>query len=148
MYLIDTDTLSNLTKSVQSRPLLARLARVPADEQATSSITVGELLYGALRSAGDRPRLLGQIERVILAGLTVLPFDAARQYASLRADLERQGMPFAEADLRIASIALVHGLILVTGNVRHFARVPGLTVENWLAWDTSAWSAPGLRRSA
>jgi hypothetical protein len=39
----------------------------------------------------------------------------------------------AEPDLRIASIAVLHGLTLVTGNVRHFAHVPGLTIENWLS---------------
>lgn len=37
-----------------------------------------------------------------------------------------------EPDLRIASIVLASGLTLVTGNVRHFGRVPGLSVENWL----------------
>lgn len=35
--------------------------------------------------------------------------------------------------MRIASIALSHDLTLVTGNVRHFDRVPDLTIENWLA---------------
>jgi tRNA(fMet)-specific endonuclease VapC len=38
-----------------------------------------------------------------------------------------------EPDLRIASIALSRGLVVVTGNVRHFSRVPDLKVENWLA---------------
>lgn len=38
----------------------------------------------------------------------------------------------AEPDLRIASIALSRGLILVTRNVRHFQCVPELTVENWI----------------
>jgi predicted nucleic acid-binding protein len=38
----------------------------------------------------------------------------------------------AEADLRIASIALAGTLTLVTGNVRHFERVPDLPIENWL----------------
>ncbi len=35
-------------------------------------------------------------------------------------------------DLLIASIALRHDLPLITGNTRHFSRVPGLRVENWL----------------
>lgn len=43
------------------------------------------------------------------------------------------GTPTCGADLRIASIALAYGLTLVTGNVRHFNRLPGLTVENWLS---------------
>jgi hypothetical protein len=38
-----------------------------------------------------------------------------------------------EPDLRIASIALANDLVLVTGNVRHFRRVPGLVIEDWLA---------------
>ncbi|MGH3908244.1 MAG: hypothetical protein ACRDTE_29285 [Pseudonocardiaceae bacterium] len=63
---------------------------------------------------------------------TVLPFDtlAARTFGVLKASLERSGTPLAEPDLRIASIALTRGLILVTRNVRHFQRGPDLTVEN------------------
>ncbi len=40
--------------------------------------------------------------------------------------------PIGDADLRIASIALDRDLAVVTGNVRHFQKVPGLAVENWL----------------
>jgi tRNA(fMet)-specific endonuclease VapC len=53
-------------------------------------------------------------------------------YGKLRARLERVGTPVSEPDLRIASIALNLQLTLVTGNVRHFSRIPGLNVENWL----------------
>jgi tRNA(fMet)-specific endonuclease VapC len=35
--------------------------------------------------------------------------------------------------LQIAAIALARDLTLITGNTRHFERVPGLRVENWLA---------------
>ncbi|MCL0092624.1 hypothetical protein M1N92_03040 [Dehalococcoidia bacterium] len=64
----------------------------------------------------------------------MLPFDAAaaRQYGEVRAELERHRTLLGDADLRIGAIALVHGLTLVTGNVRHFQRIPGLPVENWL----------------
>ena len=74
--------------------------------------------------------------RDLLAGaLTVLPFDevAAEAYGSLRARLEAEGRRLDEPDLRIASIALSRDLTLVTANVRHFDRVPGLRVDNWLA---------------
>ena len=64
-----------------------------------------------------------------------MPFDreAAEVYGPLRAELERQGRPLAAPDLQIAAIALSRDLTLITGNVRHFGRVPGLRVENWLA---------------
>jgi tRNA(fMet)-specific endonuclease VapC len=66
--------------------------------------------------------------------LPVLPFDrrAARVFGELKAELERVGRPIAEPDLRIAAVAVSLDLTLVTGNERHFARVPGLTLENWL----------------
>ncbi|MDP9373953.1 MAG: type II toxin-antitoxin system VapC family toxin, partial [Chloroflexota bacterium] len=54
------------------------------------------------------------------------------RYGTLRAELEAAGTPLAEPDLRIASIALTHDLTLVTGNLRHFGRISGLAVENWL----------------
>ena len=44
----------------------------------------------------------------------------------------RWGTPIGDADVRIAAIALAHGLKVVTGNERHFRRVPGLETENWL----------------
>jgi tRNA(fMet)-specific endonuclease VapC len=46
--------------------------------------------------------------------------------------LEERGFTRSEPDLRIAAIALQHGLTVVTGNVRHFAGISGLAVENWL----------------
>ena len=53
-------------------------------------------------------------------------------YGRVRAELEAGGRPLAEPDLRIAAIALAHGMTLVTANVRHFSRVEELPVENWL----------------
>ncbi len=134
MYLLDTDIVSNLIRRRPSGALLSKLDAVPEEDQLLSSITVGELLYGAYRLGTQGLSLLELLENLLAQGRTVLPFDgdAARRYARLRAELEQAGQPLAEADLRIASIALAGGLTLVTANVRHFARVPGLSVENWL----------------
>ncbi len=133
-YLLDTDTLSNLLKKAPSVMLIARLAAVPIEEQATSSITVGEMAFGAYRSGERAAFLLGQIRNRLLPNLTVLPFDgaAAWRYGDIRAELERRGTPTGDSDLRIGAIALVHGLTVVTGNVRHFGRISTLKVENWL----------------
>ncbi|HEY7201391.1 MAG TPA: type II toxin-antitoxin system VapC family toxin [Candidatus Dormibacteraeota bacterium] len=132
MYCFDTDVLSATMRREPSLALIRRLAVVPPDHQHTTAVTVGELVYGAARSG--RPDLAGRVRALLGEAVTVLPFDAAAAgvYGPLRADLERSGRPLAEPDLRIAAIALAHDLTLVTGNGRHFDRVPGLRVENWL----------------
>ena len=133
MYLLDTDVLSNLMKRAPASALVARLARVPPEDQFTSSVTLGELLYGAHRSS-QTAALLERIEETLLPELPVLPFDAAaaRRYGEIRAELERRGKPIGDADTRVAAIALSRGLKVVTGNERHFRQVPGLEIENWL----------------
>lgn len=133
-YLFDTDTLSNLMRRTPSQILVRRLATTDPAEQFTSSITLGELVYGAHRLAERTQELLERINAVLGELLPALPFDsaAARLYGELRADLERIGRPIGNADLQIAAICLVHGHTVVTANVRHFEQVPGLGVENWL----------------
>ncbi len=134
MYLLDTDILSNLFKRAPSTTLIAKLASVPPEQQFTSSITLGELIYGAYKLQAGSGLLLERLNGRLLPNLPVLPFDAAAsgQYGEVRAELERQGTPLGDADLRIGAIALARGLTVVTGNVRHFRRIPGLPVENWL----------------
>ena len=134
MYLLDTDILSNLVKRTPSTALIAKLASVPQEAQFTSSITLAEMIYGAYRLRTHTRLLLERLDGALLPNLPVLPFDvaAARRYGEVRAELERLGTPLAEADLRIGAIALSRGLTVVTGNVRHFERIPELSVENWL----------------
>ena len=134
MYLLDTDILSNLMKRRPSTGLIAKLAVVPFESQYISSITLGELVYGAHRWGLLLGDFIGRIETKLLSNLPVLPFDAAaaRHYGEVRADLERRGTPLGDADLRIAAIALARDLTVVTANMHHFQRVPGLLVENWL----------------
>ena len=134
MYLLHTDILSNLMKRSPSSVLVEKLTRVPPDQQFTSSITLGELVYGAHRMSERAAILVEKIEAVLLPHLPVLAFDtvAARRYGEMRAELERLGTPIGDADMRIAAIALSHGLRVVTGNERHFRRVPELETENWL----------------
>lgn len=134
MYLLDTDILSNLLRRAPSTALVIKLASVPPEKQFTSSITLGEMVYGAYRLKERAGVLLQRLDETLLPNLPILPFDAsaARRYGEVRAELERRGTLIGDADLRIASIALTHDLTVVTANVRHFQKVPGLAVENWL----------------
>lgn len=134
MYLFDTDTLSALISEEPPPTLVAKLRSVPIEDRFTSSINISEMAYGAYRASHRTQELLGSIDLTIIPDFQVLPFDAdaAWRYGELRAYLERRGTPIGDADTRIAAVALTRNLTVITGNVRHFGRVPGLAVENWL----------------
>ncbi len=139
MYLFDTDVLSALAKQHRPESLMARFAVTPQTAQFTTAVNVAEIYYGLFKMEEDgRPgvsrSLLEFFEKQVFPRLTILPLDTedARSYGRLKASLERKGRPHFEPDLQIAAIALRNGLTVVTSNVRHFAGMPGLRVENWL----------------
>lgn len=131
-YCFDTDVLSAVIRRDPPLHLIRRLARTPVDQQFMTAITLGELLYATARRGS--PALTARVRDLITQAAAVLPFDApaAEVYGPLRASLDRGGRRLDEPDLRIAAIVKSRGLVLVTANVRHFSRVPGLAVENWL----------------
>jgi tRNA(fMet)-specific endonuclease VapC len=134
MYLFDTDVLSDSIKPRPSPGLAARMESLPREIMFTSAITVGEIYYGAYR-VPSRTAILKPFEEHIFPNLTILPFDAecARIYGRTKARLEKRGISKGGSDLRIAAIALRHGMTLVTGNLKHFAGIPRLRAENWMA---------------
>lgn len=133
-YLFDTDAISEVLRPKPSPRYIAWLRGVLREEQFASAVTVGELYAGAYRGRAHA-RHLRNIREHVLPRLTVVPYDtrAAETYGRIRAALEDAGQRLADADLQIAATALTHGMTLVTGNVRHFARVPGLAIESVLA---------------
>ena len=133
MFIFDTDIYTNVIKKVPSETLINRLKKVPRRDQFTTTITIGEVYYGIMK-VSDKTKLLKLFEDVLLPRATILSFDfsAAKKYGEIRSLLEKQGTPLAHADLQIASIALSMNMTLITGNLKHFQRVPGLAVENWL----------------
>ncbi|WP_414041095.1 tRNA(fMet)-specific endonuclease VapC [Acidithiobacillus sp. M4-SHS-6] len=101
-------------------------------QMAISTITLMELMYGAEKSQASA-RNLREIEG-FAARLEVLDYgiEAAKHTGQLRAELARMGQPIGPYDQMIAGHARSTGLIVVTNNLRAFARVPGLRVEDWV----------------
>ena len=60
------------------------------------------------------------------------PIQYTRKYGEIRWGLEKQGLRIGDMDIFIAATAVEEDLILVTGNVKHFERIPDLRIENWM----------------
>lgn len=133
MYLFDTDVITNILKKKPSSYLISHLEQIPLDGQFITTITVAEIVYGARKS--QRPAYhLKNLEEVLLAEVAVLDFDIGAAYLAgkIRAELEITGMRLAWADIQIAAISMVNNLTLITGNIKHFSRIPDLKIDNWL----------------
>lgn len=138
-YLLDTDHVSILQQ--QSGPaysaLSVRIAQQHPADLALSVVSFHEQLLGChtyitrARTSVELLRGYAMLARLLkdYATAAVLPLDAA---AVLVLDgLIAQQVRIGAMDLRIASIALSRGLILVTRNLRDFQQVPGLLTEDW-----------------
>lgn len=117
--------------------LLRRLSAIPPDEVFTSIVTYEEQTRGWMaysaraRTAPQQVEAYRKLEHHldIYCRVQVLGFDerAGAELERLRGLRLRVGT----MDLKIAAIALAHSATLVTRNVRDFALVPGLIVEDW-----------------
>ena len=131
-YLLDTNIVSYYLRRA-SPALEAKVSdALKRHSAAISVITRAELRYG---QAGMTPedRRRGLIDSFFLR-LPSLEWSAqaADNYGSLKNLLKRQGTPIGDMDTLIAAHALAEDLILVTHNTRHFEKVPGLKLEDWL----------------
>lgn len=126
-FLLDSNVVIALTKR---RPgVTERVFSNPRRDYGLSAIVAHELLFGAFRAS--------RIEEALTAfealRMPILDFtaDDARKAGEIRAGLAAAGTPIGPYDVLIAGQALARDLTLVTRNVREFARVPGLRVEDW-----------------
>jgi tRNA(fMet)-specific endonuclease VapC len=130
-YLFDTDICIYIVKR-KPDAVLRRFRNLRPGDVGMSIVTYLELVYAAWKSQKAQFNL-GNIEE-LASFIPVLPLDAgvARQYARIRTELQRQRTPIGAYDLLIAAHALAEGLVLVTNNLREFARVSGLRAESWV----------------
>ena len=129
-YMLDT----NICIYVIKRRPLEVLAKFNENAGALciSSITMAELYHGAEKSE-QRARNLAIVEDFI-SRLEVLSYGekAASHYGEIRADLEKKGTIIGVNDLHIAAHARSEALVLVSNNLKEFARVDGLRSCNWV----------------
>ncbi len=129
MRVLDTD---HCIEILRGNATVAARSREVKDLVVTTWVTAGELYFGADRS--DRAEANRRAVAGFLSTLQILgpAAGAPEGFGSLKARLEASGQGIPDADLWIAAAALVEGAVLVTGNERHYARIPGLQTENWI----------------
>lgn len=132
-YLLDTNIVSYFVKGVSTDLVQRMQVGLDAEDIAISAITRAELRYGVeMMDKFDKRRK--RID-LLLRELSALPWsvEAADEFGRLKAYLRRNGTPVGDFDTQIAAHALAENLILVTHNTRHFERIPGLKLEDWMS---------------
>src|SRR3989338_5143129 len=121
LYLVDTSALINILNGKSS--FVELLGGIPLQACALSVITIGEVLEWVVEGSKKEDEARG-----IFSRFRALDVDkkVCERFASVRRKLRQKGQLIDNMDLLIASTALVHKLILITGNKKHFERVKGL----------------------
>lgn len=130
IYMLDTNICSFI---IREKPQYIKDKLKECEKQhivALSSIVVSELLYGAKKR--DSKKLTYIVESFI-DNFVIYDFNknAAKEYANIRASLEKKGQIIGSNDLLIAAHAKSLNSILVTNNIKEFKRVSELNLEDW-----------------
>jgi tRNA(fMet)-specific endonuclease VapC len=136
-YLLDTNIISRFLRGRAEDLRLKERMLSALPECRLSAIALMELEYGAAKAA-HIPAIRARLSQLRVAFPVVDSFDdrAAFQAGNVRAFLEKlkpNAQPIGPYDVLLAGHALALGAVFVTDNTREFARVPGLTVEDWTA---------------
>lgn len=130
-YLADTNILGHFARRTHPRLQQRMQHALQTQAIAISVITRAEIQFGlALLAANDKRRK--SIDR-LLDEIPAFPWSAevADRYGEVAAQLQKTGQTIGEMDTMIAAHALVSDLPVVTHNIRHFSRIPGLRLEDW-----------------
>ena len=139
MIILDTDCLSLLERQTGADylRLQSRLDKFPSDEITTTIITFEEQMRGWLAYLNK----LRSVDKQVWAyetlkmhfdyfkTLTILEFD--EKAAQILKNLKAEKIRIGSMDMKIASIAISNGAILLSRNLADFELIPNLTVQDW-----------------
>ena len=109
----------------------AVLERVTAAEEVfVPAVVLGELYYGARKSARSEMNIARIDEFAAAAAVLGCDASTAQQYGRIKNDLRATGRPIPENDIWIAAVAVQHGLSVVSRD-DHFDEVKDLPREVW-----------------
>ena len=127
-YLLDTNICFYLLKG--QRGIVEKIEVTGCDNCFITDVTLAELWFGAYNSnrIEQQKRGISYLEQLF----NVISIkDSVELFGSNKAYLKSRGTIIDDFDILIGSTAIKHNLIMVTENVKHLSRLPGITVENW-----------------
>ena len=132
IYVLDTNAVSALMKG--SAAVVERLAAIEPSDIAIPQPVLAEIAFGIERLPRSKRRSALEARFDLIC--SELPraewTDAvSHAYGRIKATLERRGTRIEDFDAAIAAHALAIGATLVTANLDHMTRVPGLQIEDW-----------------
>ncbi|MBI4703802.1 MAG: PIN domain-containing protein [Deltaproteobacteria bacterium] len=120
--------------------VLGRLDRAGRQGVAMPQPVLAELAYGLSRlpRSKRKERLRRRFDRIRgeLARSSWTD-EVSERFGEIKAELERRGARVEDFDLAIAAHALAAGATLVTANLSHMARVPGIEIQDWASGETT-----------
>jgi len=130
-YILDTNILSDLIYRRYGVPDRVMEARLNGGTIATTLPIIGEIYYGANYS--NDPEHYLRIVQLRTSRITKWPFtlEAAKMYGEIAATLKSEGKLIQQVDIQTAAIALNLGNCTIVTTDTDFARIPGLSIENW-----------------
>jgi tRNA(fMet)-specific endonuclease VapC len=133
-YVLDTNALSALMKG--NARALGRLRAAGRAETGIPQPVIAEIEYGLARlPRSKRRQILQERFDLLRAELPRCQWtdSVSERFGTIKAALERKGQRIEDVDAAIAAHALADGSTLVTADLVHMVRVPGLAVEDWTA---------------
>lgn len=128
-YLLDTNICISMLKNKYG--VREKILKVKPCNCFVSEITLGELYFGASFSNNKEERL--KDVAFIVDHFKVIPVsETLPLYGDVKADLRREGNLIDDFDILIGCAAILNCLVMVTDNVKHLGRLPGITIENWV----------------
>lgn len=139
MFVLDTDVLSLIDQHETGRSdrLIERLEQIDPNVLFSTIISYEEQMRGWMsyvaqaRTISEQLQAYERLERHLASWKRVRLLSFNESAAVIAADLRRQHRKMGLMDLRIAAIAIAHHATLVTANIRDFAMIDGLTIEDW-----------------
>lgn len=127
-YLLDTNICISILKDKYG--IREKVLDVSPKNCFISEITIAELFYGAAKS--QRAEHFKDIDHIINMFKVLPVYPSLRLYGKLKAELEQKGQRIDEFDLLIGATSITNNMTMVTSNTKHFERITGIYLENWM----------------